>query len=383
MAAIEIQGVSKRFERQAQAGREELRTLALDEVSCEFRDGEVVTVVGPSGCGKSTLLRIIAGLETPTSGEVLMDGKSVTSLPARERNVAMVFQSYALYPHMTCYENLALNLELRKVNRAEIDARVHKMARTLEIEELLQKRPGELSGGQRQRVAVGRALIRDPHAFLLDEPLSNLDAALRERVRHELKELFRTLSATVIYVTHDQIEAMTLADRVVILNAGRIQQTGTPEQVYSQPANQFVASFIGSPSMNFLDAELRGGEFSFGGGTIATGTSIAGPVTVGLRPEDLEIAPPESGPVKASVRWVEHLGAQYLVGLNVEAETGELLLTATTRQQPEGDVSIRIAPEKIHLFAATHKNHGGTNEKQDEESGENLRIRRSSAPAGV
>ncbi len=380
MAAIQIQDVSKRFAHGAQAGPDDMRTLALDNVSCKFRDGEVVTVVGPSGCGKSTLLRIIAGLETPTSGEVLMDGKPVTSLPARERNVAMVFQSYALYPHMTCYENLALNLELRKAGRDEINQRVHKMAQTLEIEEILQKKPGQLSGGQRQRVAVGRALIRDPHAFLLDEPLSNLDAALRERVRHELKELFRTVSATVIYVTHDQIEAMTLADRVVILNKGRIQQTGTPEEVYRQPANQFVASFIGSPSMNFIAATLSRGTFPLGGASLATGTEISGPVTVGLRPEDLALAPPDSDGVNASVRWVEHLGAQYLVGLNIRTETAEVLLTATTRERPTGEVSLRIAPENIHLFAVPR---GGKTEKEHEASGANLRLSRSGAPAGV
>jgi ABC-type sugar transport system ATPase subunit len=200
---------------------------ALDNVSLEIRDREVVTIVGPSGCGKSTLLRIIAGLEQPTAGNVWIDDQIVNEIPTRLRNIAMVFQSYALYPHMTCYENLALNLRLKKVSPSEIDRRVHETAKTLEIEDLLSKRPRELSGGQRQRVAVGRALIRNPQAFLFDEPLSNLDAMLRERVRHELKELFLKVRATVIYVTHDQVEALTLADRVVVLDRGRVQQVGS------------------------------------------------------------------------------------------------------------------------------------------------------------
>src|SRR4030095_10456595 len=205
---------------------------ALDNVSLEIRDREVVTIVGPSGCGKSTLLRIIAGLEQPTAGNVWIDDQIVNEVPTRFRNVAMVFQSYALYPHMTSYENLALNLRLKKISPSEIDRRVHETAKTLEIEDLLNKRPRELSGGQRQRVAVGRALIRNPQALLFDEPLSTLDALLRERVRHELKELFLKVRATVVYVTHDQVEALTLADRVVVLDRGRVQQVGSPEDLY-------------------------------------------------------------------------------------------------------------------------------------------------------
>jgi multiple sugar transport system ATP-binding protein len=207
-------------------------TVALDDVSLDIRDREIVTIVGPSGCGKSTLLRIIAGLEQPTSGSVWIDEQAVNSVPTRFRNLAMVFQSYALYPHMTCYENLALNLRLKKIAANEIDRRVQETATTLEIQELLQKKPKELSGGQRQRVAVGRALIRNPRAFLFDEPLSNLDALLRERVRHELKELFHRIHATAVYVTHDQVEALTLADRVVVLDGGKVQQIGSPDELY-------------------------------------------------------------------------------------------------------------------------------------------------------
>src|SRR5262252_3188755 len=223
MASIRLEHVSKEFAR----GVEVLRDINL-----EIADREVVTIVGPSGCGKSTLLRIIAGLDTPTTGDVFIDGRRVNGISARDRNIAMVFQSYALYPHMTCYENLALNLRLKKFPKAEIHGRVLETAAMLEITDMLKKRPRELSGGQRQRVAVGRALIRNPKAFLLDEPLSNLDALLRERVRHELKELFQRIHATVVYVTHDQVEALTLADRVVVLDRGRIQQIGSPDELY-------------------------------------------------------------------------------------------------------------------------------------------------------
>ena len=268
---------------------------ALDDVSLEIRDREVVTIVGPSGCGKSTLLRIIAGLEQPTAGNVWIDDQIVNEIPTRFRNIAMVFQSYALYPHMTCYENLALNLRLKKLAPSEIDRRVHETAKSLEIEDLLSKRPRELSGGQRQRVAVGRALIRNPQAFLFDEPLSNLDALLRERVRHELKELFLKVRATVIYVTHDQVEALTLADRVVILDRGRVQQVGSPEDLYNRPVNRFVASFIGSPSMNLFDVEMADGCFQLGSETLDTGLEFSGRVDVGVRPEAIRLAWKNSG----------------------------------------------------------------------------------------
>ena len=262
MPVIRLENVSKEFGR---------GVVALDNLSLEIGDREILTVVGPSGCGKSTLLRLIAGLDSPTSGRIRMDDQSIEAVPARARNIAMVFQSYALYPHMTCYENLALNLRLKKLPAAEIDARVRETATMLEITELLAKKPRELSGGQRQRVAVGRALIRKPRAFLLDEPLSNLDALLRERVRHELRELFRKVHATVLYVTHDQTEAMSLADRVAVLDRGRLQQTGTPEELYQRPANRFVASFIGSPSMNFFEADLDRGTFLLAGRRYDTG----------------------------------------------------------------------------------------------------------------
>jgi len=343
MPGISIENVSKQFA----SG-----LMALDNLSLEICDREILTVVGPSGCGKSTLLRLIAGLDTPTSGRIRMNGEAVENVPAQKRNIAMVFQSYALYPHMTCYENLALNLRLRKLAASEIDRRVHETAAMLQITDLLGKRPRELSGGQRQRVAVGRALIRHPQAFLLDEPLSNLDALLRERVRHELRELFRKVQAPVIYVTHDQVEAMTLADRVVVLDRGRLQQVGTPEELYQRPANRFVASFIGSPSMNFFETDLNQGTFLMGGVRHETGIPISRRVTIGIRPEALQVGPGPSG----RVRWIEALGAYFLAGV----EFGDITLTALLHSRPAADtIDLSVDPTQIHVF--------------DNESGKNLR----------
>ena len=317
--------------------------LALDNVSLEIQDRNVVTIVGPSGCGKSTLLRIIAGLEQPSSGTISIDGQVVNTVPTRFRNVAMVFQSYALYPHMTCYENLALNLRLKKFPADEIEQRVRKTAKTLDIEDLLEKKPKQLSGGQRQRVAVGRALIRDPRAFLFDEPLSNLDALLREHVRHELKELFHRIHATVVYVTHDQVEALTLADRVVVLDHGRIQQIGSPEELYHSPDNRFVASFIGAPSMNLFEANVQSGRFQLGSETIDTGLDFSGPAHIGVRPEAIRMG----GRISARVSWVENMGMHKLVGMRA----GEVTLTALAGARPGAEsVRISIDPKDIHVF---------------------------------
>ncbi len=352
MAAIRLENISKRF-----AGN----LLALNDISIEINDREVVTVVGPSGCGKSTLLRIIAGLDSPSSGSVRIDGESVESMPARLRNIAMVFQSYALYPHLTCYENLALNLRLKKTPSAQIDRRVQETAKLLEIEDLLGKKPRELSGGQRQRVAVGRALIRKPRAFLFDEPLSNLDALLRERVRHELKDLFTELKATVVYVPHDQLEAMTLADRVVVLNRGTVQQVGTPDDLYQRPANQFVASFIGSPSMNIFETILAKGTFRVGQETVDTGLQWSGPVAVGIRPEALRLS--ASG-IPARVSWLETLGAHCLIGVR----TGEISLTLISPERPTAEnVRIELHAKDVHVF--------------DKHTGENLALGHAARPA--
>jgi ABC-type sugar transport system ATPase subunit len=333
MSTIRLENVTHRFG----------DVVALENVSLQIQDREVATVVGPSGCGKSTLLRIIAGLESPSSGIVSIDGEVVNTVATRFRNVAMVFQSYALYPHMTCYENLALNLRLKKVPADEIERRVRETAKTLDIEDLLEKKPKQLSGGQRQRVAVGRALIRNPRAFLFDEPLSNLDALLREHVRHELKELFRRIHATVVYVTHDQVEAMTLADRVVVLNRGRIQQIGSADELYHSPDNRFVASFIGAPSMNLFEANVQAGRFQLGSETIDTGLDFSGPAHIGVRPEAIRM----HGTISACVLWVENMGMHTLVGMRA----GGVTLTALAAGRPEGQsVGISIDPKEIHVF---------------------------------
>jgi ABC-type sugar transport system ATPase subunit len=343
MASIRVENVSRHFGK---------AMTALRSVTFEVRDREVVTVLGPSGCGKSTLLRIMAGLDFPSSGRILIDDEPVDSIPARDRNIAMVFQSYALYPHMTCYENLALNLRLKGLRTPEIDRRVRDTAAFLEITELLDKKPRQLSGGQRQRIALGRAVIRNPRVFLLDEPLSNLDAVLRERVRHELKELFKRINATVIYVTHDQIEAMTLADRVVVLNRGEVQQIAKPEDLYRFPGNRFVASFIGSPSMNIIEVQMVNGACTLGGVRLDTGLDISAPVAIGIRPEDIQLGAGS----QATVSWLENLGAQFLVGVQL----GNVSLTALTREAPiSQSIEVRIDPAQVHVF--------------EKESGRNLR----------
>jgi sn-glycerol 3-phosphate transport system ATP-binding protein len=334
MASVRLQNVSRRFSRDF---------CALRDVSFEIKDREVATVLGPSGCGKSTLLRLIAGLDQPSAGEIWIDGRQVNSIPARSRDVAMVFQSYALYPHMNCYENLALNLVLRKTPREEIDRRVRDTAQLLDIEDLLKKKPRELSGGQRQRIAVGRALIRNPKVFLFDEPLSNLDAILREKVRHELKGLFSRIKATVIYVTHDQVEATTLADRTILLDRGTIQQIGSPETLYRRPKNLFVASFIGSPAMNLLDASLEAGSFQLGPQAIATGLACSGPVKIGIRPEAIKIG----NGIPATVTMVENLGARFLIDARVDGNS----IMVLSEVRPRSDsIKLHIHPKDIHVF---------------------------------
>src|SRR5215471_8576920 len=334
MAAIRLEHLHKEFTDGA---------VALKDLSLDINDREIMTIVGPSGCGKSTLLRLIAGLDSPTSGRIWMDGSAIDAVAARDRNIAMVFQSYALYPHMPCYENLALNLRLKKFPKAEIHGRVLETAAMLEITDMLKKRPRELSGGQRQRVAVGRALIRNPKAFLLDEPLSNLDALLRERVRHELRQLFRKIGATVIYVTHDQVEAMSLADRIAVLHQGYLQQVGTPEQLYHRPANRFVASFIGSPSMNFFEAALENGAFVMDGVRYDTGLPVSGRVTIGLRPQALKFG----AGVVASVCWTETLGSESLLGIEIDGTP----LTMLAGSRPAADmIEVSIDPTQIHVF---------------------------------
>ncbi|MBL8910394.1 MAG: sn-glycerol-3-phosphate ABC transporter ATP-binding protein UgpC [Archangium sp.] len=275
-------------------------------VDLDVKAGEFLVMVGPSGCGKTTLLRIISGLEQMDAGELFIGGKKMNDVPPRERDVGMVFQSYALYPHMSVRENMAFGLELRKLPRAEIDARVGEAARMLELGPLLDRKPRALSGGQRQRVAMGRVIVRRPQLFLFDEPLSNLDTALRVQMRGELARLHRQLGVTMIYVTHDQVEAMTLATRVAVFNKGVLQQLGPPLELYNAPANTFVATFLGSPSMNLLDARREGASFVGAGFSLAASGDATGEVKIGLRPQDLRVG--AEGPIRGEVEAVERLG---------------------------------------------------------------------------
>ncbi|MBL8905068.1 MAG: sn-glycerol-3-phosphate ABC transporter ATP-binding protein UgpC [Rhizobiales bacterium] len=327
----------------------------LNDVSIDIAAGEFVVLVGPSGCGKSTLLRIISGLEQVTSGTIQIGGKDVTDLPAKARDIAMVFQSYALYPHMTVAENMGFSLKLRGESRDIISDRVKKAAETLGLTDYLDRKPAALSGGQRQRVAMGRAIVRDPKVFLFDEPLSNLDAQLRVAMRSEIKSLHQRLRTTVVYVTHDQVEAMTMADRIVVLRNGRIEQVGSPLELFDDPANVFVAQFIGSPAMNLFSGKIthRGGRSQI---ELDAGAHVTLPVavrakegrrlTVGVRPEHFDIARNENS-LAARVEVVEPLGSQMQVGLACGSETLIAIFNERLSCMP-GDI-MHLAPRAGHL----------------------------------
>lgn len=345
-SALNIEKVSKSFE----------RVTALKDVSLAVRPGEFCVLVGPSGCGKSTLLQIIAGLEHQDSGRVLMDGRSIDHLEPRERDVAMVFQSYALYPHMSVFDNLAFGLRMRKVPVKKITERVMTTAALLDIEGLLDRKPRQLSGGQRQRVAMGRALVRRPRIFLFDEPLSNLDARLRVSVRVELKRLHQEIQGTMVYVTHDQIEAMTLGDKVAVMQSGRIHQIGTPEEVYGSPADIFVATFIGSPAMNLINGyiEHRAGQFYFNHPDFNMDLDLwsglsQGEAVLGIRPEDMRIIKAGHG-FPGRIEIVSNLGSDQYIHL----KSGELELTARAPKgvgfHSEAQIKWRVAPELCHIF---------------------------------
>ncbi len=312
----------------------------LKGIDLEVKDGEFVIFVGPSGCGKSTLLRSIAGLEDVTSGAVLINGQDVTVTPPAKRGISMVFQSYALYPHLTVKDNMGLGLKQAGTAKAEIDSRVAKASGMLSLAPYLGRRPSELSGGQRQRVAIGRAIVREPELFLFDEPLSNLDAALRVQTRLEIARLHRSLKATMIYVTHDQVEAMTLADKIVVLNSGAIEQIGSPMELYNHPANTFVAGFIGSPQMNFIPAERLG---------------QSGAKTVGIRPEHITLSR-DQGTWAAKVIHVEHLGADTIIYLESET-TGLLTARLFGEHQYEPDEMVYATPDanQMHRFDVNDK----------------------------
>jgi len=331
----------------------------LKGIDLNIADGEFIVFVGPSGCGKSTLLRSIAGLETLSSGTVEIDGRMVNDVAPSERGIAMVFQSYALYPHMSVRENMGFALKLAGRSKAEIAAAVDAAAATLDIAHLLDRRPKELSGGQRQRVAIGRAIVRQPKVFLFDEPLSNLDAALRVRMRYEFAGLHKALGTTMIYVTHDQIEAMTLADRIVVLNDGVIEQLGTPNDLYERPDTIFVAGFIGSPTMNLIPATYaapgaKGATVRLAGGQVietmipAESLSPDAAVTLGVRPEHLTGDGPANR-LSGSVRMVESLGAVHQVHLAIDGLADPLVASLPTRPAGEA-LSIALAPEMLHLF---------------------------------
>lgn len=342
MASIEISQVCKDY-----AGG----VRAVHHVDIDIADGEFIVLVGPSGCGKSTLLRMVAGLEDISEGTVKIGDRAVNKVDPADRDIAMVFQNYALYPHMSVRQNLEYGLKNRKTPKAEIDVRVAEAARMLQLEPYLERKPRALSGGQRQRVAMGRAIVRKPAAFLFDEPLSNLDAKLRVSMRGEIKRLQKRLGTTSIYVTHDQLEAMTLADRLVVLNAGHIEQIGSPLEVYHTPASTFVASFIGSPAMNLLKGELHGDCLALGPSLLSLNgfAPASGPVTVGMRAEDLRVAAAGEQGLSLRVDYIEELGSQRLV----HGVIGDQALTVVF--PPDIDVpatlSLSIAPEKLHFFS--------------------------------
>ena len=329
-------------------------------VDLAIEDGEFVVFVGPSGCGKSTLLRIIAGLEQVSGGEIRIDGQSVTNVPASDRGLAMVFQSYALYPHMSVYKNMAFALENMALSRAEIDQRVRRAAQMLQLTDYLDRKPKALSGGQRQRVAIGRAIVRDPKIFLFDEPLSNLDAELRVATRKELAALHGEIGGTMIYVTHDQVEAMTLADRIVVLRAGRIEQVGTPLEVYNHPANLFVAGFIGSPRMNLLPARVVGsGQVTVGNDTRSiplpsTGQAASGAsITLGARPEHIDVVDETHADLVITVNLVEQLGGEtYLYGSAPGLPELTVRQDGQARYDRNQRVGLRLQREALHLFDA-------------------------------
>jgi len=355
MAEIRLENIRKAF------GHNEV----IEGIDLEIAHGEFCVFLGPSGCGKSTLLRLIAGLEAVTDGKIHIGGREVTRLPPGQRNVAMVFQSYALYPHMTAYENMAFGLRLARRDRGEIKRRVSEAARTLQIDHLLEHKPAQLSGGQRQRVAIGRAMVREPRVFLLDEPLSNLDADLRVRMRLEFARLHRRLDTTMVYVTHDQVEAMTLADRLVLLQDGRVAQCGAPLELYQRPRNLFVAGFLGSPRMNFLPGRLE--KIDPGRATVAlpTGTrvrvdtdasraAVGDSITLGVRPEHLSLHGGEGNRLDGSVTLVERLGDHSLIYVEWSPDEPPLIIRMTGEAVPETGkkLSIGLPADSCHLFGA-------------------------------
>lgn len=346
MAKLELQNLEKRYSP---------KVVPVKDISIDVDEGEFLTLLGPSGCGKSTLLRLIAGLEQPTHGQVRIGGRNVNGFSPSDRNIAMVFQSYALYPHMTVYENIAASLKLRKMPLDEIQRRVDEVAVSLGLKDLMQRKPSQLSGGQRQRVALGRALVRQPDVFLLDEPLSNLDALLREQVRAELKQIFKAQKAPVVYVTHDQTEAMTLSTKVAVLYNGNLQQLSTPQRIYTHPASQFVAGFVGSPQMNLLTLKCQGNAALLGNFQIPLppGQPTPPETVMGIRPEHIRLAQPEDTlTVQGQVFLAENLGMQNLISVRVKGQDAVTIRALLpTDQKWEGEtVTLALPPSSFHWF---------------------------------
>ncbi|MDB5401747.1 MAG: multiple sugar transport system ATP-binding protein [Acetobacteraceae bacterium] len=355
MARVAMRSLNKKYD----------EVHAVIDVNLNIHDQEFVVLVGPSGCGKTTTLRMVAGLESITSGQVSIDEKVVNELPPMDRDIAMVFQNYALYPHMSVYDNMAFGLKMRKFDKPEIDKRVKVAADILGIQELLKRKPRQLSGGQRQRVALGRAIVRHPQVFLFDEPLSNLDAKLRVQMRVELKKLHERLGTTAIYVTHDQVEAMTLGDRVVVMRDGRVQQVGDPMELYNQPANRFVAGFIGSPAMNFAQVRIAAENGSLWAESEGLRIKVPAPITprlgryagmeatLGVRPEDLRIA--GAGDAKdlgfdVAIEVIERLGSEILLDVAVGSATMVASVEPTVTARVHERLRLAINPDRVHFF---------------------------------
>ncbi|MFN6513144.1 MAG: ABC transporter ATP-binding protein [Nostoc sp. CreGUA01] len=356
MANVRLEDIKRRFN----------NVTAIEDITFEIPDGEFWVLVGPSGCGKSTILRTIAGLENATSGKLFIGDRLVNNIPARQRDVAMVFQNYALYPHMTVAQNIAFGLQMRKVDSKIIQDRVVNVARSLSLENLLDRKPKQLSGGQQQRVALGRAIAREPQVFLLDEPLSNLDAQLRDDTRAELKQLHQELGITTIYVTHDQVEAMTLADKIVVLNRGRIQQIGDPQSIYARPANQMVATFLGSPPMNILPAIYQNDRFDVSGQLFAIPAVVqerlhlrqGQGLNLGIRPEhlkihtDSELSTENSALLQVEVKLVEPLGRETLIRAGLPSSTTVLNIQTSgdVRPRPGDRLSLELDLNELFVF---------------------------------
>ena len=341
MAEIQLRDVSKRWG----------SFVGVDNFNLTIADKEFLVLLGPSGCGKTTTMRMIAGLEDITDGEIAVDGRVINDLDPKDRDVAMVFQSYALYPNMNVYENIRFPLKVRGVDPSTHDEKVRRASAMVELDEFLHRKPAELSGGQRQRVALARAIVREPNVFLMDEPLSNLDAKLRVSTRAQIKNLSHELAVTTIYVTHDQIEAMTLADRVVVMKAGVVQQVGSPTEIYDTPANTFVASFIGNPAMNLIDGEMSNGTFRTDRTEISGLSAPNGKITLGFRAEDASIAEPGQGQITAPIYTLELLGDATMIAVRIGHSLVAVKADKSYRAEIGDPISISVPPDICHLFA--------------------------------